>query len=108
MSKQQVSGIHAAIVTPVDYSGAISGERFARHARWLLRHGCHGLGIFTVTGEDGTFTIKGVPPGEVEIVAWHESARLDGQKTATATVAAGQTASVDFAFAPKAKGEKKE
>ncbi|HKB16079.1 MAG TPA: carboxypeptidase regulatory-like domain-containing protein, partial [Planctomycetota bacterium] len=64
--------------------------------------------FFAVTGEDGTYTLKGVPPGEVEIVAWHESARLDGQKTQTVTVAAGQTATVDFAFAPKAKGEKKE
>ena len=64
--------------------------------------------FFAVTGEDGTFTIKGVPPGEVEIVAWHESVRLDGQKTQTATVAAGQAASVDYAFAPMAMGEKKE
>ncbi|MCI0588061.1 MAG: carboxypeptidase regulatory-like domain-containing protein [Planctomycetes bacterium] len=64
--------------------------------------------FFAVTGEDGTFTIPGVPPGEVEIVAWHESPRLDGQKTQTATVAAGPPVTVDFAFAPKAKGEKKE
>ena len=46
MDKHQVSGIYAAIVTPVDDTGAISVERFTRHARWLLRHGCHGLGVF--------------------------------------------------------------
>lgn len=57
MSKQQVSGIYAAIVTPVDYSGAISIERFARHARWLLRHGCHGLSVFAVTGEAASFSV---------------------------------------------------
>ncbi|MEK0082629.1 dihydrodipicolinate synthase family protein [Benzoatithermus flavus] len=57
MSKNQVSGIHAAIVTPVDYSGTISVERFARHAQWLLRHGCHGLGVFAVTGEAASFSV---------------------------------------------------
>lgn len=57
MSKQQVSGIYAAVVTPVDGFGEISMERFARHARWLLRHGCHGLGLFAVTGESASFSI---------------------------------------------------
>jgi len=57
MVRQQVSGIYAATVTPVDYSGAISIERFARHARWLLRHGCHGLGVFAVTGEAASFSV---------------------------------------------------
>lgn len=57
MSTQQVSGIYAAIVTPVDYSGAISAERFGRHAHWLLRHGCHGLSLFAVTGEAASFSV---------------------------------------------------
>ena len=57
MRTQKISGVYAAIVTPVDYSGAISIERFARHARWLLRHGCHGLSVFAVTGEAASFSV---------------------------------------------------
>lgn len=57
MSRQEFGGILAALVTPVDYSGAISAERFAGHARWLLDHGCHGLGVFAVTGEAASFSI---------------------------------------------------
>lgn len=57
MSKDQSSGIYAAVVTPVDYSGAISVERYARHARWLLRQGCHGICIFAVTGEAASFSV---------------------------------------------------
>ena len=63
---------------------------------------------FAVTGEDGTYTIPGLPPGDYEIVAWHESPKLDGQKTQTVTVGAKETKTLDFAFAPKAKAEKKE
>jgi plastocyanin len=33
----------------------------------VLPHPCA-----AVTGDDGTFTIEGVPPGEYEVVAWHE------------------------------------
>lgn len=57
MSMAGISGIYAATVTPVDDSGAISIERFARHGRWLLRHGCHGLGLFAVTGEAASFAV---------------------------------------------------
>lgn len=57
MNQQQVSGVYAALVTPVDDGGAISIERLARHARWLLRHGCHGLGVFAVTGECASFSV---------------------------------------------------
>jgi len=50
-------GIFAAIVTPVDDQGVISLERYCRHARWLLRQGCHGIGLFGTTGETQAFTV---------------------------------------------------
>jgi 4-hydroxy-tetrahydrodipicolinate synthase len=50
-------GIHAAVITPVENSGGISIERLARHCRWLLRQGCHGLAIFGTTSEAQAFSI---------------------------------------------------
>ena len=88
MSKQQASGIYAAAVTPVDDAGAISIERFARHARWLLRHGCHGICLFAVTGEAASFSVgerqtaldslvaAGIPPERL-IVGVGTCARAD-------------------------------
>ncbi len=50
-------GIFAAVVTPVDNTGAISIERYCRHARWLLRQGCAGLGVFGTTSEANSFAV---------------------------------------------------
>lgn len=55
--------------------------------------------FYSVTTTNGTYTISGLDPGTYEISAWHE--RL-GTKTATVTVAAGQSKTQDFKFtAPK-------
>jgi uncharacterized protein (DUF2141 family) len=40
---------------------------------------------FAVTGEDGKFSIKNLPPGTYKLTAWHEKA---GSKTIDVTVAA--------------------
>ncbi len=52
--------------------------------------------FYAVSGDDGHFTIKGVPPGTYTIAADHE---VMGEKTATVTVAPHQTATVDFTYA---------
>jgi 4-hydroxy-tetrahydrodipicolinate synthase len=52
-----MKGIYAAIVTPVDRTGAIDLPRLAAHARWLLHHGCHGIGLFGTTGEATSFAV---------------------------------------------------
>ena len=54
---------------------------------------------YAVSGEDGTFTIDGLPPGTYTLEAWHEKL---GTKTATVTVGTGETKTADFTFAPKA------
>ena len=43
---------------------------------------------FAVTGEDGKFSIKNLPPGTYKVTAWHEKA---GTKTIDVTVAAKET-----------------
>ncbi|HMV48502.1 MAG TPA: carboxypeptidase regulatory-like domain-containing protein [Blastocatellia bacterium] len=51
--------------------------------------------FYSVSAADGTFTIKGLPPGEYEIEAWHEKF---GAKTMKVTVAAKADAKADFSF----------
>ena len=58
--------------------------------------------FFAVTAEDGTFTIKGVPPGKYTVVAWHEGGANGTEKPMEVTVAANGTAKADFTFGASA------
>ena len=48
---------------------------------------------FTIPETDGTFSIRGIPPGRHTIVAWHE--RI-GERRDPVTITAGGTAQVSF------------
>lgn len=50
---------------------------------------------FAVTGDDGGFALKDVPPGTYTVEAWHPKL---GLKKKQVTVEAGKTAAVDFVF----------
>jgi plastocyanin len=54
--------------------------------------------FFAVSSEDGSFTIKGVPPGKYTVVAWHEGGTNGTEKTMEVTVPAKGAATADFAF----------
>ncbi len=54
--------------------------------------------FFTVTGEDGTFELKGLPAGKYVVEAWHEKF---GTMTADVEVASGAAVDKDFTFEPK-------
>src|SRR5207245_1283262 len=54
--------------------------------------------VYAITGADGSFTIKGLPPGTYTIEAWHEKY---GTQTATVTVAGTESKTQDFTFAAK-------
>lgn len=51
--------------------------------------------FFAVSGTDGTFTIKGVPPGEYTLTTWTATFGTQEQKV---TVRAGETAHANFTF----------
>ena len=56
--------------------------------------------FFATSGEDGSFSIKNLPPGTYTIEAWHEKL---GTQTTNVTVGAGETKTADFTFSgPKA------
>jgi plastocyanin len=55
--------------------------------------------FFSVTGDDGTFTITGLPPGNYTLTAWHET--LGEQQQADVKVEEGKPARVEFNFEAK-------
>jgi plastocyanin len=54
--------------------------------------------FFAVTGDDGSFKISGLPPGNYTVEAWHERY---GAKTADVSVAADKPATASFQFDAK-------
>ena len=55
-------------------------------------------GPYAVSDENGSYTIKNVPPGSYTVTAWQEDL---GTQTAKVTVAAGQAGKADFTFKAK-------
>jgi plastocyanin len=51
--------------------------------------------FFAVTGENGSFELKGLPPGTYTVEAWHEKL---GAKTQSVTIAAKESKDVNFTF----------
>jgi hypothetical protein len=49
----------------------------------------------SVTSTDGTFSLKGLPPGTYTIEAWHEKL---GTQTQTVTVGEKETKDLSFTF----------
>ena len=64
--------------------------------------------FFAVSGEDGTFTIKGVPAGTYTIAAWHEKGGPNGtEKTMQVTVPPSGAGKADFSFGEAATASAK-
>ena len=54
--------------------------------------------FYAVSAADGSYTIKGVPPGTYTVVAWHEGGATGTEKTMQVSVPASGSAKADFAF----------
>jgi len=52
--------------------------------------------FYAVSGQDGSFSITGLPPGTYTIEAWHEKF---GTQTATVTIAGTESKTANFTFA---------
>lgn len=52
--------------------------------------------LFAVSGENGTYEIKGLPPGKYTVVAWREGGAAE--KTMDVTVSASTPGKADFSF----------
>ena len=60
--------------------------------------------FFAVTGEDGTFKIEGLPPGDYEITVLHEASLMEATPaTATVKVEAGGKQGVEFTYQVRAE-----
>ena len=59
----------------------------------VLRHP-----LFAVSGTNGTYEIKGVPPGTYTVAAWKEGGATGEEKPMTVTVTADGEAKADFTF----------
>jgi plastocyanin len=53
---------------------------------------------FAVSAEDGSFTIKDVPPGKYTVIAWHEGPGAGTEQKMEITVPAKGSATADFTF----------
>jgi 4-hydroxy-tetrahydrodipicolinate synthase len=53
----ELRGVFAAVLTPLDTDLRPDMERFAAHCRWLLEHGCDGLAPLGTTGEANSLAI---------------------------------------------------
>ena len=56
MPTTRLTGVIAAVPTPVTEAGGPDLERFLRHAAWSLANGCDALNVLGTTGEANSFS----------------------------------------------------
>ena len=59
-----------------------------------------GTSHYAVTGNDGTFSLKGLPPGKYTVTAWHEKFGTQSQEVTVTGAAVPPTANFVFKALP--------
>lgn len=54
----QITGLWAAMTTPIAADGSVDHPALVKHAQFLLANGCHGLVPFGTTGEGTSFSAR--------------------------------------------------
>ena len=54
---QRIKGVLSPVVTPFTRDYAPDPERFVRHCKWLLAHGCSGLAVFGTNSEANSLSV---------------------------------------------------
>jgi 4-hydroxy-tetrahydrodipicolinate synthase len=55
---QRLRGVLSPVVTPFKQDYAPDAQRFVRHCRWLLEHGCAGLAVFGTNSEANSLSAE--------------------------------------------------
>jgi len=55
--QERITGVLSPVVTPFRKDYSPDAERFVRHCRWLLGHGCSGLAIFGTNSEANSMSV---------------------------------------------------
>ena len=54
---QRIKGVLSPVVTPFARDLAPDADRFVRHCKWLLSHGCSGLAVFGTNSEANSLSV---------------------------------------------------
>lgn len=54
---QRIKGVLSPVVTPFARDLAPDADRFVRHCKWLLAHGCSGLAVFGTNSEANSLSV---------------------------------------------------
>jgi 4-hydroxy-tetrahydrodipicolinate synthase len=55
---ERITGVLSPVVTPFRQDYSPDSERFVRHCKWLLAHGCSGLAIFGTNSEANSMSVE--------------------------------------------------
>ncbi|CAM9688320.1 unnamed protein product, partial [Phaeothamnion confervicola] len=57
-AQQRITGVLSPVVTPFRKDLSPDVDRFVRHCKWLLGHGCSGLAVFGTNSEANSLSVE--------------------------------------------------